>query len=651
MSGLNPSLAHYFDAPDGYVGHFGWICGYSADATFLNEAAERFTRQTMRQRAMIGKVSLAIMLEPGQPAIPPVEVPGLTHLPLKSITNKPFRLLHAKLALLAYRSIGEDEGWKLRLIISTGNWTRQTLEESIDLVWSIEVNSEDLDGQDEDLTLRRADLGKAWNLLTYLHGIFDIRILDAGMERADGGAKAAADDLAAWIRQCALNGQSRLFDNRHKALLAQMPALVQASSGDSRRSYLAMGSGFFEGASTQDNPSAPTVLSAIVNALCAKNLMKKLGTVDIFVNPEACQSVASTLDHMRSHNKWQVRAAATDKFGQVNRKLHAKFLFGANQRKGSPNCLHAWVYLGSGNLTGPGFANAMSRHSGNLEVGVIFKPENLRWEPKHASSVQAYLPVQWDSEFTSSDGLGQGEPPPPLAEPYVAPPVAWLNWLPKEGGGYLHPLPGSGEWFVLDPAEQRCATASDGFIWSGDQPRQVRIEWQDGTHLRKVFIPVMDGYGRLAAMPIGKLTMDEVWPALAGFPGAPIGEQDEFEDILAIEQGAATSGGGVEVRQSYPIRQMMELIEQIAQRQTEMPGRDWGAWCVRLEQTLACTSESPVLEYFRTLELNPLSPLREAAFRPTYAESGRAGFLYEGMLDRIETRWGVDHLKNIGGMP
>jgi hypothetical protein len=62
---------------------FGWLCGYSADADFLNQALERFTLETAGQRAHRGRVSLALILDPCQPALGPVEVPGLAHLPLR----------------------------------------------------------------------------------------------------------------------------------------------------------------------------------------------------------------------------------------------------------------------------------------------------------------------------------------------------------------------------------------------------------------------------------------------------------------------------------------------------------------------------------------------------------------------------------------
>ena len=128
-----PSLAQHFDAPENFVGHFGWLCGFSADALFLNDAVERFTHLTSSQRAYHGRISLAVLLDPRNRQVSFQDVPGVAHLPIKDFSNKPFRLLHAKVALLGFRRQNSSSQWCLRLIVSTGNWTRQTLEESLDL--------------------------------------------------------------------------------------------------------------------------------------------------------------------------------------------------------------------------------------------------------------------------------------------------------------------------------------------------------------------------------------------------------------------------------------------------------------------------------------------------------------------------------------
>jgi hypothetical protein len=130
------SLAQLFP-PGEHQGVFGWVCGYSADAGFLEDAIERFSALTQAQRAHQGKVMLAVMLDPGNPQIAPSEVPGMLHLPVKS-PELPFLLLHAKVAVLGFQC---GDRFLMRAIVTTGNWTRQTLEESLDLAWHIDVAS------------------------------------------------------------------------------------------------------------------------------------------------------------------------------------------------------------------------------------------------------------------------------------------------------------------------------------------------------------------------------------------------------------------------------------------------------------------------------------------------------------------------------
>ena len=88
------SLAQRFDAPDGFRGEFGWVCGFSADAAFLNDAAERFTRLTQAQRAHEGRIRIALFLDPCNPQIRLSDAPGVAHLPIAGGASRPFRLFH-----------------------------------------------------------------------------------------------------------------------------------------------------------------------------------------------------------------------------------------------------------------------------------------------------------------------------------------------------------------------------------------------------------------------------------------------------------------------------------------------------------------------------------------------------------------------------
>jgi hypothetical protein len=65
------SLAQIFEPPDEHQGVFGWLCGYSADAGFLEDAVERFSGLTQAQRAHQGRVMLAAVLRSGKPSDSP----------------------------------------------------------------------------------------------------------------------------------------------------------------------------------------------------------------------------------------------------------------------------------------------------------------------------------------------------------------------------------------------------------------------------------------------------------------------------------------------------------------------------------------------------------------------------------------------------
>jgi hypothetical protein len=646
------SLTQYFDAPPDYRGIFGWVCGYSADPLFLNDAAERFTRETSR-----GIVSLALMLDPGQPAITPVEVPGVAHLPIKNASKRPFRLLHAKVALLGFRHESEAENWLIRLIVSTGNWTRQTLEESLDLAWCIEVTANELDVDDDDLELRCADLTAAWSLFTFLHGLFDLRLLDAATERGHSETHRARNNLDTWMDKCKTlaGANTRFLDNRNNPFLSQLSSAIKTVNGASKRNYLAMGSGFYESQNPKAAAVVPAVLDRIVSELIRAGMLTKSAGVDLFINPVACQAVASSLKAITQHG-WKVRPASKmdSVFGpNSQRSLHAKFLFSAHEKEGNNVCQRPWVYLGSGNLTGPGFASLMSHNGGNLEAGVVFTPDNLEWydrtrvDPKVL--VTNLLPIQWDKEFGQGDTLSPGAAMPPPSKPFVAPPIPWLEWHPAESGSCLNVPAGSlAECEVLDTTGQPCARHGKGFCWPGSKPRQVRVRWMDEELVHECFIPVMDEFGRLAATELTDLDFDEVWWALAGFPAAGDDRETGDEDDPEPRNSVGSARGGDVA--TYPVRQMMELVERIAAQQTAVLPADWAAWCARLEQTLSRVAESPVLAYFRTLGLNPLSPLRASPFRPAYAETAKSseGQLYEAVLSRIEKNWQTASLMAFG---
>ncbi len=642
-----PSLAQHFDTPDDYVGRFGWLCGYSADALFMNDAAERFTHATENQRASLGRISLALMLDPGNPAISLLDTPGVAHLPFDSKNNSkmPFKLLHAKVALLGFHHQENPERWHLRLLVSTGNWTKQTLEESLDLVWRLDITSEALNSSSKEALQNCADIKAAWCFFEWLQKYFNTEILSIQSANCESETEQAVLSTKNWINRCVRKAQGapRFLDNRKQSLLAQITRKIKTGKS-SKRNYLAMGSGFYESSSKLGE--APKVPLKIIQTLRKADLLTDSAELAIYVNPRSCQAIASALDSLNSKgiSVYPANTPAAVFGDKVQRTLHAKFLFSC--RKNSNKCSSSWVYLGSGNLTHPGFDNVMSTSSGNLESGVIFFPDSLNW-----NDVTKLLPIQGSEQIENAQQLEAGGDMEQRDVAYIAPPITWLLWYEEKHLIELRPAGSNIESVeVLRSSGNTCPKTKTGFLWNDDRPREVCIRWQHDKATQEAKIPIVDKYGRIAAAELTALSLEAAWWQLATFP-MPADITDEDTDDADAIKNTNRKGKNSKPTISYPVRQMMELIENIAAKQITINELDWNTWCVRLEQTLSQAKDSSLVQYFReNLQLNPLSPLRYAAFRPSFAESNdsKQGKLYDDILKKIEEDWKVNKLKTIG---
>jgi hypothetical protein len=654
------SLSQHFTAPDDFAGAFGWVCGYSADAEFMDLAAERFTGLTRAARAAAGRLYLVLMLDAGSRQITPVAAPGVMHIAaLKRVGS--YRLMHAKVALLGYRHKLDPGRWLLRLVVSTGNWTCQTLRDSLDLAWRVDLDSETLPALDEDARIGCADIAAAWDMLRWLRDRYDADIVgrtdNAGARSA---SQLAAKELERWIaaaRRRRKDALPRFIDNRRMPLLDAVVGTFGEKHDRTLRNYIALGSGFFEG--KNGAADEPAVLRRIVSTLQDERVLAKKAYADVIVDPSACQAVSATAQTMVKKG-WTIRPAGQP--SEPERKLHAKFIFSAYYRTGSNNCSSAWLYMGSGNLTAPGFMHRASANSGNLEAGVVLEPKRLYWEGgKHvdpACVLGNVLPIQHDTEWTGTEALLEGVGMEKREPEFAELPFSYLYWRAEKGGGWLYlESPGKvagtrlsdGAGAYVEPQPRK------GYWWPAAMPRQVMLVWGNGAH--GALVPVIDQFGRVAGGKLADLDLDAASWELGRFPGTADEEEPPEDD--PPEDGRGQHGGDPDAKGAkrsasvgqYPVRKMMALIEQIAETQCSVTQADWQAWCYRLEQVLVQTRNSAALEAFSRLALNPLSPLYLPAFRPVFAERGdsEAGALYEAVLRQVEQAWGVADFAPMGG--
>lgn len=647
---IPPSLLQHFAPPQDYEGCFGWLCGYSADAGFLDAAAERFTQQTAGQRSYTGKVALVALLDRGQPQILPHEAPSVLHAPLRDASG--FALLHAKVALLGFRHTQSPERWCLRLVVSTGNWTRQTVEKSLDLSWSVNIRSDELDARDRPVLLARADVAAAWDLLQWLQSRFDLDALSAASQGLTGIAREL---FAQWCGRVAgaRLPRPRFFDSRTRSLLRQLPSLARDHAGNVARNTLVLGSGFYE---TGGNGQAPSVLVRTVDALKSKGLVTASCDVHVVVEPGACQAVASALPAIHGLG-WRVWPAGQPDFlGSQKRNLHAKFVFACGDRKNSNTCLNAWLYLGSGNLTTPGFIQACP--VGNLEAGVLVTENALYWSKGRGLDPQWWsgnrLPLQWEREVLAPQDLSHGEGMPDRPPAFEPPPVAWCQYLPARAGLParlqlpVHDVPVD----VLDTELRACAPCGPLQVaWLGARQPSVVVQWYGAGCQLRCSIPVIDSAGRVAALELPKLDLESAWWQLHQFPQAPA-EEDARTDEAEFDAGSAMATAAHTVAETESVvRTMMRLVENIADKQAGLAQGDWEAWCISLEQALRQAADCAAVKAFAAeIALNPLHALRQACSLPAFAHPTVSPHRqrYLAVLDAIADCWGVSCLPPIG---
>lgn len=639
---IPPSLLQHFVPPDDYTGTFCWLTGYSADASFLAAAAERFTQQTNGQRAAQGAVAIVALLDKGQKQINSTDAPGVLHVPLTQKRN--FVLLHAKVALLRFRHVDSPEKWCLRLLVSTGNWTRQTLENSLDLAWSITLFSEELRSSEVAYRQARADVVAGWKLFEWLMPLFDLSALYAEPYSL---TTIAREQLRLSCDGLATRGlpKPRFFDSRKKSLLAQVLERAPLPSPTRMANRLIMGSGFFE---TGTGTGVPVVLAKIASDLKQRGLLHRHCEVDVIAEPTDCQAVSTSLAAMNALG-WRIRPPGQPHFlGNVSRRLHAKFIFAGRRRKGSRACLDAWLYLGSGNLTAPGFLAGCP--SGNLEAGLVITDDSLEWKKVRGMAPAAWLenrlPVQFMDEIVDPGDLATGPGMPDRPTAFLAPPVSWCRYVAASDDSVAclllpdHVLPVE----ILDTELQACVRLGPQSVaWPGEQQPSVTVRWQENGVVNQCSIPVIDAAGRIAAMSLPQLDLESAWFQLQQFPNAPA-EEDSEGDAREFDHNDTPPAARHSIASDSGIRAMMRLIENVAHKQSGISLADWDAWCVSLEQALRQAAHCGAVEAFAAeVALNPLIVLGQPCSLPAFAhevESPQNKRL-QRLLSDVAGCWGV----------
>lgn len=602
---MHNSLLTLFAPPEGYSGDFGMLCGFTASRDVLDRITRTFSGDGARPR-------LAAFIHPTPNAV--TDVPGLAWMHFKP-GLLPFRLLHAKVALLGFK--GAD-GYHLRLVVSTGNWTSEPLTTSIDMFWCGDLPR---DKNDDKLV---ADILAAADLFGWLRGKCDDSLLNTEFDgfRPDF-------DFAKEIASLKPSGEiTRFIDTREETMHEQIfPRL-----GKGCKEHLVIGSGFFEaGGKNAENG----LIERIRNDLRRRKLLKDDATLDLVLNPDNCQGLQEQAETLIKAG-WKLRSPKSCHAGHKDARLHAKFMY-LGEEAGSGEIGGGKIYIGSGNFTKKGFKSKGA--SGNLEAGVVLDLDpSLSWRKNAVQKIADLLPGNFDSEIELKD-LKKGEDYHEPLLPGPPPAVTFVEWI---DGRLTAPRECDAEIQVVGYDGETKTLSCD---WPAPAPAFVTL------HPSGWNVPVRAD-GALVVPRRVQPGLEDILAGIGHFPDRQIGAVDESDDDDDQENGAfGTHGSETNATGSdatdhvYPIRQMMRLLTGLTEAQRKLDPRDWPRWCRELGQDLPglARTDPAMIEPFIKAKSNPLSALKADEFLP----KGVVVSLLETGLKRICQAWGLQDAKDL----
>lgn len=596
---MSRSLLTLFAPPEGYIGDFGLLCGFTASRDVLDRIARTFSGDGSRPR-------LAAYIHPTAAAV--TDVPGVAWMHFRP--RPPFRLLHAKVALLGFRA---PENYCLRLVISTGNWTAEPLTTSIDMFWCDELAVGEPDRQ------LVSDIRAADDLFRWLRKQCDDGLLRQTFDgtRPDESFRKAIEALPVSPLP------PRFVDTREGTMRSRV---IEKLTGDTK-GHLVIGSGFYEGSNDEETEG---LIESLRAELVRKSWLAGNAALDLVLNPDNCQGLHAQAESLVA-NGWRLRGPGSCHTEHRQARLHAKYLY-LGKHSGAGQIGPAQVYIGSSNFSRMGFESTVG--NGNLEAGIVITPDPmLSWRKNARAGIRDLLPGDFDVEIELS-ALSVGAAFEPPSEPPTPPPITFVEWIddclnaPDDCGDSVE---------IVGPDKKPVALPS---AWPAPPPAFVTL------HPSGWRVPVRAD-GALVVPKRGQPSLEDILAGIGSFPSYPIGANEDDNDGDSVDRdpsGDAIGNANDEAR-TYPLRQMMRLITRLTEAQRELDPREWLRWCRELRQDLPglVNSELPMIEPFKAAKASPLRALMDREFLPDGVDVAPL----KAAIDRIEVAWGLGDARDL----
>lgn len=629
-------LDKLFAPPEKLYGTHMLVCGLSADTETLEHMVATFTGESPAERAATGLVRSLLMLDASAPPLLPHSVPGmlqLEHCELIRWTRQT-TMMHAKVALLGFAEAKFAAPTCFRLVVSTGNWTRETWGSGaqIDMFWSTDFSFDDMAAPDEN----RGDMAAALAFFDRMsHALYPHSM--AALARQP----LATVWLENWRRLLVprrKDGPPRFMHSLDKSLFAQ----IDAAFPEDGAKTLVVGSAFWEQASgnTGEKPA----------------VLKKLDELDVrgerylVVNAGQAGALAPWLaGHPKRTDKGKIdgwtpcmpRDPLSNKPGNGRNFLHAKYIAALTRVTQEDRGTLSFLYLGSGNLSRTGLlSNAAlgqqaegSKRAGNVEAGVILLERQNVDRVWQALACGDELAKEAFKTLAPGDGepLRPLRPPSPVVLARIEKQVLFLVRGSDEPASLEVQLDTFSTWIVV------ASDADSVPLPAGAQPPFIRVRLPvSGTAISTIHeVAVLAEDGTCCRRVPNEVGIDSVLDALLAFPAAPPNLPDP--DLPDANTQARTA---TVLAARYPLKLLATLIEAIAQRNGTLTKEQFPVWLSQLRFLLLEQVSAADRAAIVAADINLFPALKEPGFVPPWFEPGSPLELaYRQLIDEIERAW------------
>jgi len=651
-----PSLLDLFALRDDRRrGVFGLVCGLSADEYFMDKALEKFSGLSKTQRQHNGHMSIALFLDAHNE--PMQDMHGL-YIPWQSrpISGKN-GLMHAKTALLGFgeSTVGEPDYY--RLIVSTGNWTVEAVDHSINLVWSCDYDT----ASREDQKQSAKDIVEAaafWRKLLGINsggGYYQIDgIIACG--RIEKFLKQVSDNVRPPQRGYAPQFISNLLDGKADKRAGFFNAdsmgaqvLKHFYSSRKKRNFIICGSGFFEQANPKTSKpkkpeQEPEVLCKTIEHL-KKRILTEKAEQWLVVNPDTSGAAGQWIKSNNLGDWSSIHPPKHPDIKEAPYPFHAKYIFLGNYNYTNTPITGGILYIGSGNLSRQGFVLGPGT-GGNIEAGVVMTTERFL----EIAELCKQLGIDaFDKELKPKDIPDQpeGEESEPPSKAFQSPPpiaaCIWqqeadkLQWEKWDDVSYTDVLL-HGQNIKSPDCTEIYVDGKDADFSGG-----VKLSARKDGKRHSWAIPVFRDNGTFWSPPAQPRRGQEIIDALADFPQCSRDETDDAEDTddVMMELGRISSAPTDDMSEfrdeldGYPLHLATALIETIADQNQQITSGQMPDWIEHLRRTLIDEMKPKTKEGLAELGKDVLYPLiKTQGFAPL-----QAGTEYRKALQDISEDW------------